>query len=269
MSTQEGELGQRIPLISVQEWAGLVDTYTHYEVEEPWIIEHVSPRNGMAIFDLALDLFRKIDELESIKEWEFKGSELAIDASIDLFMTRDKDKKGRTVMPKGKERLYRTYEGAVEDIPMKVFNPDPRDEAYARGIDDLKRSVEDTCEVARGTISDVQFQAKTATEIETTEQVTFTTIADEQDRTEDTLRRTVITMADVAWRFGLAPRYPIDSLDMGFDWDDSIITDRETEFKEKLQLFDRGIVADYQIKAWYEGISEDQAKEELPGGFAE
>lgn len=274
VSEQENTIGKQIPLTDVQEWAELPEAITHYDVKRPWFIEYVAPNNGRAIFDKALDLFRKLDMQKSRTEWEFEGGELAVDVPADMW--RDvgrKDAKnprnGEVLLevPKGKQRLYRTTNIASQDLQPTVFNPGFRNDSLEKGSNEIKRDIEDVCEVARGTISDVNMDAKTATEVQFTAQVTFTTIEDTQRANEVALRALVEVMVDMAWRYGLAP---LGEYEVSFAWDDSIIADRQTEFSEKMQLVREGILSPIEMRAWYLGVDvESKEAQRLPGGFEE
>lgn len=236
VSEEPNAIGSAIPLTDVEEWAALPPSITYTEVERPWFIEYVAPNNGMAIFDKALDLFRKLDRQKDRTEWEFEGGELAVDAPADMW--RDigrkdaKDpRKGEVVldMPKGKQRLYRGTGIGSQDLKPTVFNPEFRDESLSRGSNSIKCDIEDACEVARGTISDVNLEAKTATEIKATQHITFTTIEDVQGCAQAVLERLLAVMARLAWQFGLAPKGDYEST---FDWDDSVIVSQEEWQKE-------------------------------------
>lgn len=232
VSEDKRTLGMPISLDSVEEWALLPQEITFHEVDAPWFVEYVSPKDGAAIFDRAIDHFRKLDMQKARTEWEFEGGELAIDGSVDLFR---KDEWGNPIIPAGKQRLFRSHEAVtdgtkIENV-MQTFSPDLRGEEFERGSNEIKRDIEDACELARGTISDVNLVAQTATEIEFTHQVTFTTISDVQTTTGEALKKLVAVLVDMAYRYYLSPK---TAYDVTLDWDDSIIVDQK-EWQEEVK----------------------------------
>lgn len=48
--------------------------------------------------------------------------------------------------------------------------------------------------------------------------------------------------------------------EMSFEWDDSIISDRANEYKERKELVTLGVLKPWELRAWYLGESEDAAK---------
>ena len=109
-------LGNQILLSQVQDWANiqeeiqindvnrLLGGYFRIPIANP--IVNTSPV-GVAIFANAIDTLKEIDKQFSRTLWEYEGSELAID--IDELMFK-KDKAGNSILPEGKERLYRTID---------------------------------------------------------------------------------------------------------------------------------------------------------------
>ena len=47
---------------------------------------------------------------------------------------------------------------------------------------------------------------------------------------------------------------------MSFEFDDSIVADRQAEFAEKQQLVTAGIMQPWEFRMWYFGETEEQAK---------
>ena len=53
-------------------------------------------------------------------------------------------------------------------------------------------------------------------------------------------------------------------INVSFEFDDSIIADRKTEFEEKKHLVSMGIMQPWELRAWYFGEDEETAKANLP-----
>lgn len=271
-SKNQNELGSPVPLGTVQEWEHLRDV-TFHDVERPWFVEYTSP-NGSSLFSRALDTFRKIDKLESQLEWEFDGAERAVFTPTGMF--RDMGQKDalhpeksrvKLALPQGKERLYVQTNIAPDALQKpETYQPPIRDESFRRRRNDLDRQVEDHCELARGTISNVNLQSQTATEIERSRQVTLTTVADIQTATQQVLEQLVEVMADIAWRYGLAPKGVCAPT---FEWDDSVLDGRETEVAERMQAQEAGWLSAVENRAWYTGESLPIAAQNMPQAAGE
>lgn len=56
---------------------------------------------------------------------------------------------------------------------------------------------------------------------------------------------------------------PAGRYDISFDFDDSIVADRQAEFLEKQQLVTAGIMQPWEFRAWYFGETDAEAKRAL------
>ena len=88
-------------------------------------------------------------------------------------------------------------------------------------------------------------------------QRTYATIADNQAALERCLRDVVRAMDKYATIYGLAPE---GEYEVSFEWDDSILTDRAQEMSERLELMSQGIISKAEMRQWYTGETEPQAK---------
>ena len=57
--------------------------------------------------------------------------------------------------------------------------------------------------------------------------------------------------------YGLAPE---GEYDVSFDWDDSILTDRDQQNQERLMLLNAGIISKVEYRMWYFGETKAQAE---------
>ena len=191
--------------------------------------------------------------------WEFEGSELAID--VDPLALRPqqgkKTSKGEPVyeLPQLNERLFRGVN--LDEDHYNVFSPSIRDTSLLNGLNRLLMMIEDLSGLSRGTLSDAPLEARTATELRILRQRTYATIADNQAALERCLRDVVRAMDKYASIYNLAPE---GEYELSFEWDDSILTDRSQEMTERLELMSQGIVGKAEVRQWYTGETEAQAK---------
>ena len=56
---------------------------------------------------------------------------------------------------------------------------------------------------------------------------------------------------------------PAGEYEMSFEWDDSLLTDTESELESRMQMAEAGITSKLEIRMWYFGETENQAKAAL------
>lgn len=255
-------LGYQVPLTEVDEWADLEPEILLTNVEKPLFgylkmpmantIDTRSPL-GISVYARAVGLIEEADKQYSRILWEYEGSELAINASMDLF-------KADNTLPKGKERLYRKLDTDAEDF-FEPFSPAIRDESLFNGLNKILQRIEFACGLAYGTLSDVQLVEKTAEEIKVSKQRSYSTVVDIQKAIKTALTDLVYAM-DVYVTLGeLAPA---GEYDISFEFDDSLVVDSKTEQAIMLQEVSAGLIKPeiYLMRRY--GVSEEQARKMMP-----
>ena len=212
---------------------------------------------GASVFAKAVDVIREADLQYSRLLWEFEGSELAID--VDPTVLRPKKTEGGGVeMPKLNERLFRSVDADKGDRDLyEVFSPAIRDGSLLNGLNQLFIRIEDLTGLSRGTLSDANVDARTATELKIIKQRSYATIADNQAALETCLRDVIRAMDKYATAYNLAPE---GEYDVSFEWDDSILTDAEQQLQERLLLYNAGIIGKAELRQWYLGETQAQAE---------
>ena len=120
--------------------------------------------------------------------------------------------------------------------------------------------IEDQCGISRGTLADPNTQARTATELKILKERTYSTVHDNQIALERCLREVIAAMDWYATTYNLAPQ---GEYDVSFEWDDSILTDTTQQLSERMELFSQNIVSRVEMRMWYFGETEEQAKEQI------
>ena len=161
-------------------------------------------------------------------------------------------------MPKLKERLFRAVDIDKGDRDLyEPYAPAIRDASLFHGLNQILMRVEDLCGLSRGTISDANTEARTATEMKIVKQRSYATVADNQQALESCLKDVVRAMDKYATIYNLAPE---GDYDVSFEWDDSILTDTEQQTQERLMLLNAGIISKAEFRQWYMGETPAQAK---------
>lgn len=271
-SMTSADLGIEVPLTDIPEWAAISPHTEFSGVDRPlWGYFKVSSGNstdrhsplGVSVYAAAVDTIRDVDEQYGRLLWEYDGGQLAIDADANSIRTNP---DGTSTLPERMERLYRHWiaggqYGSGKNL-FEVFAPALRDESYRRGLDTMLKRVEFQCGLAYGTLSDPQNVDKTAEEIRSSKQRSYTTVKDLQRALGTALTDLVYSinkLLDAQWNGGENVPSPGDC-NITFDFDDSIISDP----KERKQMY-WGYVTAGKFPFWrylveFEGYSEDDAK---------
>lgn len=263
------QIGQEVPLSAVDQWKNLQPEATLHGTDGQmfgWFkvaaannVDVDSPM-GISVFHKALKVIKQADMQYSRLLWEFEGSELAIDVDPLALRPQKPDAKSgygevKYELPKLNDRLFRGVN--LDEDHYSIFSPTIRDTALLNGLNRLLMMIEDLSGLSRGTLSDAPLEARTATELRILRQRTYATIADNQAALERCLRDVVRAMDKYATIYGLAPE---GEYEVSFEWDDSILTDRAQEMSERLELMSQGIISKAEMRQWYTGETEPQAK---------
>ena len=262
-TTHEDSLGTEVPLTSVERWAALQPEVTvtgaggmlfgWYKVAAANTVD-ADCALGASVFAKAVDVAREIDLQYSRLLWEFEGGELAVDVDPTA-LDEKSDGKGHK-LPKLNERLFRAVDTGA-DSTYEVFAPTLRDVSLVNGLNQLLIRFEDLCGLSRGTFSDANVDARTATELRIVKQRSYATVADNQKALEKCLRDVLRAMDVYATLYGLAPA---GAWAASFEWDDSILTDVDAQLQQRLLLVNSGIMSKAELRQWYLGESEAQAE---------
>ena len=176
-------------------------------------------------------------------------------------MAFSKDKTtGKSNIPD--KRLYRTLTAPTRTIGEsgKLFDewsPDFRNEAFQSGLDAMLKKIEYQCGLAYGTISDPAVEAKTATEIKISKQRTYATVTDTQKSLQTALEQLIYAM-DV-WAT-LNKLSPVGSYTTIYDFDDSVIVDKDVQILQDRQAVSAGELSKWRFLIRNYGLDEETAK---------
>lgn len=268
--SSELKLGKEIPLTDVPEWSSLEPVVTIDEVDRPLFaylkmpeantIDTNSPI-GVSCYSRVVRLIRDADEQYSRLLWEFEGGELAVDVDRDA-LRPETDSYGNIIskVPTKQQRLFRKVDLNSEET-YEVFSPALRDASLINGLNTILTRIEDATGLSRGTISDVNYsEARTATELKILKQRSFQTNKDIQESLRDALEDVIYAMDVYCDLYDVTEdgRYEVS-----FEFDDSILIDSETELEKRMSMLSAGITSKVELRMWYFGETENQAKEAL------
>mgnify|MGYP004702885517 CR=1 FL=1 len=248
-SSNKDTLGSQVPLDTVPDWAGFLPEATIMNVERPLYayfrfplannIDTTSPL-GVSCYSRAVDLIKDVDKQWSNLVWEFESGQRALFVDVLAFGQND---EGKPRLPN--KRLYRTIDtGGDKDSFFEEWSPEFREASILSGLDAMLKKIEFECGLAYGTVSDPAVEVKTATEIKTSKQRTYTTITDTQKALENTLEHLLYAMDVWATLGNLAPRGTYTTT---YDFDDSVIVDKEAQMTSDRQTAMGGMMPKYMF----------------------
>lgn len=268
---KDNSLGKRTILANVPEWENIQEEttlnttrplFSYFKIPQANTIDSNSPL-GVSSYAKATDLIMEADKQYSRILWEYKGTELAVHASESLFKIK---KDGNYEIPEDQERLFKifSWEDRNGKQLLDTFSPNIRDTNLFNGLNNLLRRIEFNCGLAYGTLSDINDVSKTATEIKTSKQRSYSTVKDIQKSLEKALKELIVSMNDLAVLY----KFKINSLDIdkdvSFEWDDSLILDKDSELESMRNDVAAGILKPEIYIAKKYGVSEKEALKMMP-----
>lgn len=248
-------LGDKIPISYVEDWKNIKESEV-INVDFPLFSYFKNPQannldlqsyEGVSCFSRVLSLIQDADEQYQRILWEYKGTEIAIDADITVV-------KKNGELPHGKERLFRNLGLDQKDGFYEVFSPEIRDDSLFNGLNKILRRIEFTVGLAYGTLSEVDEVEKSATEVRASKQRSYSTVVDIQKELQKCLEKLLKILGF----------YLNKNLEASFDFDDSLVVDSETEQKIRLQEVSAGLIKPEEYLMWRYGVTEKEAQKMLP-----
>ena len=267
------DLGQEVPLTEISEWADLQPKiqiknvtkplFGYFKMPEANTIDTASPL-GVSGYSRAVDLIKDADMQYSRLLWEYEGGELAIDIdrnALDFIEGTDRNgKQGHSVMTHLQRRLYRKVDIGVEGNTYQPYAPSLRDSSYLQGLNSILMRIEDAVALSRGTLSDAASEARTATELKILKQRSYQANADIQQAIQEAIESSMYAANAFCTLYEITPE---GEYEMSFEWDDSIITDVDTELNKRITLMQQGLASKVETRMWYFGETKNQAIEAL------
>lgn len=226
--------GRVATLGEVAAWSNLAPCAVFEGVERPLFVYFRTPMAnstapqsplGVSVYANVVELMEQAEEQWERIDWEYRGSELALDVSEDLFEHR---RDGSVVLPQGKERLFRAYDidiGQSSGKFLEVFSPAIRDVSLFNGLNNILRRIEFGCGLAYGSLSDPHNVERTAEEVRAGKQRSYATVCDLQAALEQALEE-LAQVLDI-WATLQGSCEP-GEWRQEFCWGDSIVTDSDT-----------------------------------------
>ncbi len=264
-SQDPSDIGQECSLQEVPEWAGINPGPVTYpgmqRMDFGYYRNPIKNRIdgsacGVSVFESARELIRKADIQAARLDWEYESGERAI--HVDSRALKQDKTTGRSGMAKLNRRLYRglNLEDGKDKELLKEYSPTMRDDAYNRGLEKYLREIEFNVGLAYGDLSDVQQVEKTAAEVKTSKARKFNRVGAIQNKLKDCLEDFV---AGLAFYNGLYN----SGYEFSCNFNDSILTDEETERQQDRQDVSMGAMTLVEYRAKWYGETEEEAAQHV------
>lgn len=271
------DLGEEISLKQVPDWEGIQPLvvinnadrlmFAYFKMPEANTIDMYSPL-GVSGFDKAIKLIKDADYQYSRLLWEYEAGEMAIDIDRDALKdTEVRDNNGNLIMVSKmghmQQRLYRpvVLDNGNGSDTYQPYAPALRDASFINGLNTILTHIEDVTGLSRGTLSEVTMsEARTATELRILKQRSYQTNADIQKAIQRCLEDLVYVMNALCSLYKITKE---GEYEVSFEWDDSILVNANEELGTRMALMQNGIMSKEELRMWYMGETERQAKEAL------
>lgn len=262
----ENDIGTEVSLSEIDEWADIQPIATIEGIDFPLFsyfripmgnaIDPKSPL-GVSVYAKAENNIMEADKQYQRLLWEFEGGEMAIDVSENVYF---EDTQNRVILPTGKERLFRPNKMEINEGGSDIFKPYAptlRDASLINGLNEILAKIEDQTGLARGTFSDRLRETRTATEIKFSRQRTYATVTAIQMALEKAINGLVKAMDTIATLYNLAPA---GEYQVVCTWDDSVVTDADTERTRDAQEVRDGLMRKHEFRMKWYGEDEETAR---------
>lgn len=262
-SDSSGGVGSSASLADVPEWAEIPPEVTIQNIEHPLFAYFKPPQSnnvvtddltGMSIYGgSVVDLIKRADEQWDLIRWEYESGQRKILMDGTATMAKQFDK-----------RLFEIAPFSQKGDFYQAFEPNFRDDALYRGLQNILKQIEFQVGFSYGTISDPQSIEKTATEIRNSKQRMYVTIDGIQKRLQHVLDTLVYGIDVYATLYNLAPA---GNYEVSYDWGDSILDDADAKAQERnndRQDMASGIMNDWEYRMKWYNEDKTTAKKMLP-----
>ncbi len=251
--SDDGGFKKEVPLSKIDEWSNIENEVVLKNVNSPLFayfkMPFLSPNDitsplGASVYSRACELILDANKQYERLLWEFESGERAL--YVDETAVR-RDMSGNPIFPD--KKLYRLLNTGCDEL-FEDWSPEIRDAAIINGLDKILKRIEFNTGLAYGTLSDSQSTDKTAEEIRASKQRSYATVTEIQESLKTALSEWILAADILLDLYELMPRGEIN---VNFEFDDSIIADRKTEFSERLSLLEKGVINTEEMRNWYFG----------------
>lgn len=269
----DGGALRKAALTDCPQTAELTPEYTWVGVKQPMIIEFrnhaVNKIDGsnvpVAIIAGAEELIKSADEQFERMNWEQKGGEMRVWADRDMFMKRQK-RNGEAVGVKMTPELNRLVvqiegDGSTDGKRIVEHAPNLRTAQQNEMLQQILRRIELTCNIGKGTISDMESVQQTATQYSGGRQELYAIV----DKIEDEIEVKYQHCADVFAHMAAAYKQGANNSRIRVVWnDDQTRKDVSAAKVTAINEVNAGLRNKWEYRRDFFGEDEATAKANVP-----
>lgn len=269
----EGGSLRKTELSDCPQTADITPIYAWEKVAFPMIIEFrnhaVNKVDGsnvpVPVIAGAEDLIKDADEQFERMNWEQKGGEMRIFADRDMFAKRQKrngEATGVKMTPELNRLLVQVEgDGSTEGKKITEHAPTLRTAAQNEMFQQILRRIELTCNLGKGTISDMESVQQTATQYSGGRAELYAIVDKIEDEIETKYHHTAAVLAHMAAAYGIGA----NNADIKVTWNNDATRKDETAAKQMaLQEISAGVKNKWEYRKDFYGEDEAQAKANTP-----
>lgn len=213
---------------------------------------------GQPIYHNAIDLLKEVDIQYSRTLHEYEATELAIDIDETIIPPSGKN-KDQFRLPRGKERYFRKWNlDETKEKSIDIFSPQIRDTSLFNGLNELLIQIESACHLSHGTLAKPEAIEKTAQEIKSSKQDYYVTVSDIQASLQNAFDDLLYGIYVLCKLYGIPVR---NNYSTEYEWDDSIVTDKDSSRNQALIERNNHITSDVQYIMDTRNMKEKEAIE--------
>lgn len=269
----EGGALRKTSLTDCPQTADITPFYVWQNVKQPMIIEFrnhaVNKIDGsnvpVPIIAGAEDLIKDADEQYERMNWEQEGGKMRIFADRDMFQKRQKrngETTGVKITPELNKLLVQVDgDGIGEGKKITEHAPTLRTSAQNEMFQQILRRIELTCNLGKGTISDMESVQQTATQYSGGRAELYAIVDKIEDEIETKYHHTAEVLAHMAAAYGIGA----NNAEIKVTWNNDATRKDETAAKQMaLQEISAGVKNKWEYRKDFYGEDEAQAKVNTP-----
>lgn len=256
-SAMDSDLGQRVPLATLERYAALPEEYTFQEpLSGLGLARLITPlencidgtMDGVSVYAPAVGLIHNVDHNEALLNGEFDRGQSRIIASDDL-LRRDRD--GRRKL---EDKLFVGIDDDPEAVGLTIFSPELREKSFLDRKQDYLRSMENIIGLKRGLLSEVEAVERTATEVTSSAGDYNLTILDFQSMWESAAQEAVRLCGVLGRLYHIPGAHDIAEDAVSIDWGNGILYDEDKTWADYLDMVARGLLKPEIALGWRFGM---------------
>lgn len=269
----EGGSFRKTALADCPQTADITEEYTWQGVPQPMLVEFrnhaVNKVDGsnvpVPVIAGAESLIKDADEQFERMNWEQKGGEMRVFADRDMFQKRQR-RDGKSTGVKMMDELNRLLvqvegDGSADGKKITEHAPALRTAAQNEMFQQILRRIELTCNLGKGTISDMESVRQTATQYSGGRSELYAIVDKIEDEIEAKYHQTAAVLAHMAAAYGLGANDP----EITVTWSNDATRKDETAAKQMaLQEINAGVKNKWEYRKDFFGEDEAQAKANTP-----